>query len=376
MAMLSDGAEHVGLEQGLAFGLMNLTWATGQAIGDIGGSRLGEAAGDEVAYLLLSAICVATFASCAQPRSAGPQPFSAPPRTPACRGGSRRRAARRRARARSRTAAQRPVVGDDHVVPALPQPARSSPPAPRLDLDRARRRLTRVERAREVVGVEHRRVDRLLQVQAEHRVGEEELERPLVLLVAARRAERQHGAVVAHAPCDGDSVVRGRTPRHQRRRQALLEPEHLRPRARGRTRAPGSPATTAASRPRRRARRGCRTGPRRRDGRCRRASARPRPPRPRAAAHRRERGVGPRAGAPAKPSGDQRPPRLRVLRATAAAPAAPAPSRRTTPPGPRTRASRPRSPCARARRPGTARVVRRAARAVAGTPAPGPTARS
>jgi MFS family permease len=61
MAMLSDGAEGVGLEQGLAFGLMNLTWATGQSIGDIGGAQLGEAAGDEFAYLLLSAICVAAF---------------------------------------------------------------------------------------------------------------------------------------------------------------------------------------------------------------------------------------------------------------------------------------------------------------------------
>ena len=61
MAMLSDGADAVGLEQGLAFGLMNLTWATGQSLGDIGGARLGEAAGDEVAYLLLSAICVAAF---------------------------------------------------------------------------------------------------------------------------------------------------------------------------------------------------------------------------------------------------------------------------------------------------------------------------
>ena len=40
---------------------MNLTWATGQSLGDIGGARLGEAAGDEVAYLLLSAICVAAF---------------------------------------------------------------------------------------------------------------------------------------------------------------------------------------------------------------------------------------------------------------------------------------------------------------------------
>ncbi|HWK27135.1 MAG TPA: MFS transporter [Solirubrobacter sp.] len=62
MAMLSDGADAVGLEQGLAFGLMNLTWASGQTLGDVGGSRLGEAAGDEVAYLVLSAICLAAFA--------------------------------------------------------------------------------------------------------------------------------------------------------------------------------------------------------------------------------------------------------------------------------------------------------------------------
>ena len=75
MAMLSDGAEHVGLEQGLAFGLMNLTWATGQALGDIGGARLGEAAGDEVAYLLLSALCVAASSCCARARCAAPRPL-------------------------------------------------------------------------------------------------------------------------------------------------------------------------------------------------------------------------------------------------------------------------------------------------------------
>jgi MFS family permease len=63
MAMLSDGAEAVGLEQGLAFGLMNLTWATGQTLGNVGGSTLGEAAGDTVAYLLLSAVCVVVFAT-------------------------------------------------------------------------------------------------------------------------------------------------------------------------------------------------------------------------------------------------------------------------------------------------------------------------
>src|SRR3954469_4194673 len=61
MSMLSDGADAVGLEQGLAFGLMNLTWATGQSLGDVGGARLGQAAGDEVAYLVLSAICLAAF---------------------------------------------------------------------------------------------------------------------------------------------------------------------------------------------------------------------------------------------------------------------------------------------------------------------------
>ncbi len=61
MAMLSDGAEAVGLEQGLAFGLMNLTWAVGQSLGDVGSARLAQATGDEAPYLVLSAVCLATF---------------------------------------------------------------------------------------------------------------------------------------------------------------------------------------------------------------------------------------------------------------------------------------------------------------------------
>jgi MFS family permease len=61
MAMLSDGAEALGLEQGLAFGLMNLTWATGQTLGDLGGARLGQVAGDQLPYLLGAAICAACF---------------------------------------------------------------------------------------------------------------------------------------------------------------------------------------------------------------------------------------------------------------------------------------------------------------------------
>ena len=63
MAMLSDGADEVGLEQGLAFGLMNLTWATGQTLGNLGGAGLGQAAGDEVAFLLLAVMCVVVFAA-------------------------------------------------------------------------------------------------------------------------------------------------------------------------------------------------------------------------------------------------------------------------------------------------------------------------
>ena len=40
---------------------MNLTWATGQTLGDVGGARLGQAAGDAVAYLVLAALCVAVY---------------------------------------------------------------------------------------------------------------------------------------------------------------------------------------------------------------------------------------------------------------------------------------------------------------------------
>ena len=74
MAMLSDGADHVGLEQGLAFGLMNLTWATGQTLGNLGGAGLGQAAGDEVAFLLLAAMCVVVFAML---RIRAPRPVTA-----------------------------------------------------------------------------------------------------------------------------------------------------------------------------------------------------------------------------------------------------------------------------------------------------------
>jgi MFS family permease len=61
MAMLSDGAEAAGVDQGLAFGAWNLTWSTGQALGDVGGAGLGQAAGNTVAYLTLAALSAIVF---------------------------------------------------------------------------------------------------------------------------------------------------------------------------------------------------------------------------------------------------------------------------------------------------------------------------
>ncbi len=61
MAMLSEGAESAGVDQGLAFGFVNLGWALGHTIGATGGSALGEAAGDVVAYGVLAAVCALTL---------------------------------------------------------------------------------------------------------------------------------------------------------------------------------------------------------------------------------------------------------------------------------------------------------------------------
>ena len=68
MAMLSDGADDRGLEQGFAIALTNLAWSTGQTLGSAGGARLGEAYGDALPYLALAALCAATLAALAAPR--------------------------------------------------------------------------------------------------------------------------------------------------------------------------------------------------------------------------------------------------------------------------------------------------------------------
>ena len=62
MALLSDGAEAVGIAQGFAFALSNLGWSIGQTAGATAGARLADATSDAVPYLLLSAVCGATIA--------------------------------------------------------------------------------------------------------------------------------------------------------------------------------------------------------------------------------------------------------------------------------------------------------------------------
>src|SRR6266566_181471 len=98
-----------------------------------------------------------------------------------------------------------------------------------LHRDVPRLRLPGIERARERLGVEVRRVDGPLQVEAVVHMGEEDVQRPLVLLVAAGRAEREVRLAAAQ-----DERRRQRRPRplprRKRVRQALLEPEHLRAR--------------------------------------------------------------------------------------------------------------------------------------------------
>ncbi|MDW5593480.1 MFS transporter [Conexibacter stalactiti] len=56
MALLSDGAAGAGLDQGMAFALVNLTWAGGQVLGAVAGSGLAEATSDAVPFVLLSAV--------------------------------------------------------------------------------------------------------------------------------------------------------------------------------------------------------------------------------------------------------------------------------------------------------------------------------
>jgi MFS family permease len=61
MALISHGAERVGVAQGLAFGLMNACWGVGALVGPAAGGALAGVAGDSAPYVILAGLCLATY---------------------------------------------------------------------------------------------------------------------------------------------------------------------------------------------------------------------------------------------------------------------------------------------------------------------------
>ncbi len=60
-ALLSDGAEKAGLDQGFGFALLNVAWAPANVVGAALGGVLAQVAGDAGAYLLAAALCLVTL---------------------------------------------------------------------------------------------------------------------------------------------------------------------------------------------------------------------------------------------------------------------------------------------------------------------------
>jgi MFS family permease len=75
MTLVSEGAQHQRLDQGLAFGLANLAWAAGQAVAASGSGALAQATSDLVPYSLLAAACLVTLAFVRLGRRPGGSPL-------------------------------------------------------------------------------------------------------------------------------------------------------------------------------------------------------------------------------------------------------------------------------------------------------------
>ena len=82
MALLSDGAERIGLAQGLAFGLMNAAWGGGNSIGPSLGGALADVAGDALPYALMALVCVLTFLAVTRGRRLVGTPLARVPESP------------------------------------------------------------------------------------------------------------------------------------------------------------------------------------------------------------------------------------------------------------------------------------------------------
>jgi MFS family permease len=69
-AMLSDAAHRLDLHQGLAFGMANLAWATGQTVAALASGAIAQATSDFVPYAMLAAVCLGTFFATLRHRAA------------------------------------------------------------------------------------------------------------------------------------------------------------------------------------------------------------------------------------------------------------------------------------------------------------------
>jgi MFS family permease len=68
MALISDGAESVGMDQGFAFAIFNMAWAGAQIAGSAGGASLAQATSDGVVYAIIAALCFGTLVAVSRRR--------------------------------------------------------------------------------------------------------------------------------------------------------------------------------------------------------------------------------------------------------------------------------------------------------------------
>ena len=69
-ALIAEGAERVGLPQGMAFGLMNAAWASGALIGPAVGGAVADASGDVVPFVIAAGLCAAALLAVLRQRTA------------------------------------------------------------------------------------------------------------------------------------------------------------------------------------------------------------------------------------------------------------------------------------------------------------------
>ena len=76
MALLTDGADRIGLDHGYAFAFFNLGWSAGFAAGAAGGGALAQASSDALPYLAVATAYAVTAVAAVGWRRVRPLPFA------------------------------------------------------------------------------------------------------------------------------------------------------------------------------------------------------------------------------------------------------------------------------------------------------------